>query len=124
MHEIISTTKPSHKPSEHIPPHKPGEHVPPQKPGEHVPPHKPEEPEKMITIFINGRPHNVKPGSTLSFSEIVKLAFGIYDNNDGIIYTVSYSGGKHSNEKGILTAGSSLKVKGGLIINVGKSTRS
>lgn len=100
------------------------------RPGHHGDPHKPNKPEPpsheehMAIVYINGRPYKFPAKTELSFAEIVKLAFSNYDSNDHIVYTVTYSGGHHSNTQGVLVAGQSLTVKGGLIINVGKSTRS
>lgn len=94
--------------------------------GNHYPdnPGKPNLGNHLVTIFINGRPHEIKEGTELSFADIVKLAFGAYENNSTILYTVSFSNGHHSNQQGVLVSGQSLKVKGGLIINVGRSSRS
>ena len=109
--------------------------LPPCKPGsENNHPHKPDKPghennkpgfpERMVTIYINGRPHEVKDGTELSFADIVVIAFGKYESNSTTLYTVSFSKGTHSNQQGVLVAGQVLKVKGGMIINVGRSSRS
>ena len=85
--------------------------------------HKHDE-KKTCNIIVNGVRHEVKD-KKLSFEEIVKLAFGQYDAADNVAYTVTYSYKKgHHNDKGILVAGDSVKVKEGMVLNVTKTTRS
>ena len=88
-------------------------------------PGHPQKPERMITIIINGVEKELpKETKELSYEEIVKLAFGEYDGNSSTIYTVVYSKGHPGNLKGTLVKGKSVKVKDGMVINVGKSTKS
>lgn len=85
--------------------------------------HKHEE-KKSCTIIVNGVRRETQE-KRLSFEDIVKLAFGQYDAADNVAYTVTYSYKKgHHNDKGIMVAGDSVKVKEGMVFNVTKTTRS
>lgn len=76
------------------------------------------------TIIVNGVRHETQE-KKLSFEELIQLAFGRYDAENNVAYTVTYSckNGNHSN-KGILVAGDSVNVKEGMVFNVTKTTRS
>jgi hypothetical protein len=77
---------------------------------------------KEITIIVNAREKRVV-GKGISFEEVVKFAFGSYDQNPDIVYSVSYSKGEEKKE-GTMTPGSSVKVKEGMNFNVTKTNRS
>lgn len=80
--------------------------------------------EKTTTIIVNGVKCETQE-KKLSFEEIIKLAFGQFDKDDTVAYTASYSYKKgHQNDKGILVAGDSVKVKEGMVFNATKTTRS
>lgn len=79
---------------------------------------------KRTFIIVNGIRHETIE-KRLSFEEVVKLAFGQYDISNNVAYTVTYSYKKgHHNDKGILVAGDSVKVREGMVFNVTKTTRS
>jgi hypothetical protein len=77
---------------------------------------------KEITIIVNAR-EKVVVGKEITFEEVVKLAFGSYEQNPDIVYSVSYSKGEDKKE-GTMTIGSSVKVKQDMNFNVTKTNRS
>lgn len=83
-----------------------------------------QEEKKKVTVIVNGIRHET-PEKRMSFDDIIKVAFGQYDNADNIAYTVTYSYKKgHQNDKGIMVSGDSVKVKEGMVFNATKTTRS
>jgi hypothetical protein len=77
---------------------------------------------KEVVIIVNAREKTVV-GKEISFEDVVKLAFGSYEQNPDIVYSVSYSKGEDKKE-GTMTPGSSVKVKEGMNFNVTKTNRS
>lgn len=77
---------------------------------------------KEFTIFVNGREKNFV-GKEISFRQVVELAFGAYEEDENIVYTVSFSKGEDKKE-GTMTKGTSVKVKSGMIFNVTKTNKS
>jgi len=63
-----------------------------------------------ITLIVNARP---KPWNkrTISFEEVVVLAFGNYDQNPNRIYTVTYSNGVPPKPEGTMVKGQVIHVK-------------
>jgi hypothetical protein len=63
-----------------------------------------------ITLIVNARP---KPWNkrTISFEEVVVLAFGSYDPNPNRVYTVTYSNGVPPKPEGIMVKGQVIHVK-------------
>ena len=61
---------------------------------------------------------------SLSFDEIVALAFPNPDKNPNIIYTVTYRKGEGKKPEGTLVEGESLKVKDGMIFDVTRTDKS
>lgn len=76
---------------------------------------------KTVTIIVNGRPHEVT-GKTVSYEEIVKLAFPDDPTNQDIDFTVAYAN-PHGKD-GELVAGQDVHVKEGMVFNVTKTNRS
>lgn len=70
-----------------------------------------------ITLIVNGRP---KPWTerTITFDQIVVLAFGGYDHNPNKVYTVTYDRGPHENPEGAMVKGDKVLVKDKMIFNV------
>ena len=110
---------PGDEPHRLIHPEKPN---PPVGPGHPEPPGKPDEP---ITIIVNGV-DKVLPAGTrqLSYDEVVKLAYPNYSDAPNIVYTVVFSNGPLENKKGTLVKGDIVRVRKGMIFNVGKSNKS
>jgi len=78
--------------------------------------------DKEFVIIVNGR-EKVFTEREITFKQVVELAFGTYDENPDIVYTVSYSKGEGKKE-GTMTVGTSVKVKDGMIFNVTRTNRS
>lgn len=88
-------------------------------------PEHPEKPEEPVVIIVNGV-DKVLPAGTkqLSYEDVVKLAYGNYDNSSSVIYSVAYSNGPVENKKGVLVKGDSVRIRKGMIFNVGCSNKS
>lgn len=82
----------------------------------------PVQPRKFI-IIVNGQKKTVTT-RTVTFDEIVKLAFPTPPPGANILYTVSYEDGPRVNPQGSLKEGQSVKVKNGMIFNVSATDRS
>lgn len=79
---------------------------------------------KTVTIIINGRAKTVTKNDTLTFEEVVSLAFENPQTGDGIQYTVQYSRGEGNKPSGSLVEGQSVKVKDGMEFDVTATNRS
>lgn len=80
-------------------------------------------PRKTYTIYVNGQKKTVDR-KTLTFAEVVALAYPSPPTGDNILYTVSYEDGPHSNPQGSLKEGESVKIKNGMIFNVSATDKS
>ena len=102
-------------------PDKPNPPVGPERPDHPEHPGKPEEP---ITIIVNGVDRVLPVGTKqLSYDEVVKLAYPNYSNAPNTVYTVVFSNGPIENKKGTLVKGDVVRVRKGMIFNVGKSNK-
>ena len=122
----VHPTHPEHPvhPEPPTPPTPPGPPTPPDPPTPPTPP-TPPEPDKPITIIVNAEDKLLPVGTkTITYKEVVELAYGTYDSSEQIIYTVVYSNGPVENPKGTLVLDQSVKVKEGMIFNVGRSDKS
>jgi len=74
-------------------------------------------------LIVNGRE---KPWRerTISFSQVVTLAFGAYDNNPNKVYTVTYDRGPAQNPEGTMVKGDIVIVKNKMIFNVTATDKS
>lgn len=72
---------------------------------------------QRIGIIVNGRP---KPWNekSISFEQVVILAFGVYDPDPNKVYTVTYDKGPHENPHGSMVKGDTVIVKNKMIFNV------
>jgi len=68
---------------------------------------------KTVTIIVNGRPREVT-GKSISYEEIVKLAFPDDPSNQDIDFTVAYAN-PHGKD-GELVAGQEVHVKEGMVV--------
>ena len=82
----------------------------------------PAQPRKF-TIIVNGQ-KKVVTTRTVTFDEIVKLAFPTPPAGANILYTVSYEDGPRVNPQGSLKEGQTVKVKNGMIFNVTATDKS
>ena len=80
-------------------------------------------PPKTYTIYVNGQ-KKVVTTKTLTFAEIVKLAYPTPPTGENILYTVSYEDGPPANPQGSLKEGGTVKVKNGMIFNVTATDKS
>lgn len=76
---------------------------------------------KTVTIIVNGRPREVT-GKSVSYEEVVKLAFPDDPSNQDSDFTVAYAN-PHGKD-GELVAGQEVHVKKGMVFNVTKTNRS
>lgn len=76
-----------------------------------------------VTIIVNGRP---KPWTekTITFEQVVVIAYGTYDSNPDKVYTVTYDNGPHENLEGSMVRGSKVYVKDKMIFNVTATDKS
>jgi Multiubiquitin len=82
----------------------------------------PAEPKKF-SIIINGQ-QKVVTTKTVTFAEIVKLAFPTPPVGNDILYTISYEDGPPANLQGSLLEGGTVKVKNWMIFNVTATDKS
>ncbi|MBS2013569.1 MAG: multiubiquitin domain-containing protein [Deltaproteobacteria bacterium] len=71
-------------------------------------------------IVVNGRPKKWA-GETITFEQVVNLAFPHAPPNPNTVYTVTY---KKGGDQGSLVAGGSIAVKPGTIFNVTATDKS
>lgn len=76
-----------------------------------------------IIIFVNGKEKIVKKDK-ISYEEVIELAFGHYEDNDFINYTVIYFKGNNEKPNGFLLKGQVVMVKKGMRINVTRTNKS
>lgn len=72
---------------------------------------------KPFTIYVNGEQKEVS-AKTLTFEDLVKVAFPVPPTGTNILFTISYESGPSDNHEGSLTVGGSIKVKKGMVFNV------
>jgi hypothetical protein len=72
------------------------------------------------TIIVNGRPKKWA-AETITFEQVVSLAFPEASPNPNTVYTVTY---KKGGDQGSLVAGGSIAVKPGTIFNVTATDKS
>ncbi|MEI6265823.1 MAG: multiubiquitin domain-containing protein [Sphingobacteriia bacterium] len=79
--------------------------------------------QHSIVLVVNARP---KPWvkRTISFEELVILAFGAYDPNPNKIYTVTYSGGLPPKPEGSMIKGQTIQVKNKMNFDVSATDKS
>jgi len=74
-------------------------------------------------LIVNGRE---KPWEkrNISFVEVVVLAFGHFNENPNIVYTVTYDRGPHQNPEGSMVKGDLVFVKNKMIFNATETDKS
>ena len=70
---------------------------------------------KTYTIYVNGQPKTLTT-KTVTFEEIVGLAFPNSPVGQNMLYTVGYEDGPHHNPSGTLTPGQTVRIKDGMIL--------
>lgn len=76
-----------------------------------------------ITLIVNGRP-KLWIEKTITFEQVVVLAFGNFDPNPAKIYTVTYDKGPHENSEGTMVKGGKVYVKDKMIFNATATDKS
>ena len=79
--------------------------------------------KKEITVIINGTPETVTE-KELTFAEIVELAYGHPPEGGFIVYSITYERGDGNKPEGSIVEGDTLKLKGGMLINVTRTDKS
>ncbi len=80
-------------------------------------------PPKEFTIIVNGRKKQVST-KTLSFDQIVALAFSPVPVGPNVMFTITYRKGPHENPEGTLPEGATIKIKDGMIFDVTETNKS
>lgn len=78
--------------------------------------------DHVFTITVNGRQKTVTT-NTLTFDDVVDLAFPGGPRGDNWVYTVGYRRAE-GNKSGSLSAGDSVKVKDGMVFDVTQTDKS
>lgn len=76
-----------------------------------------------VTIVVDGSPHEVNKG-TVTYAEVVTLAYADYPQHPEITYSVTYKKGPSPNPEGILSSGGHVVVKDGMVFNVSRTGQS
>ena len=79
--------------------------------------------QKQINIFVNGRKKEVTTNS-LSFDQVVALAFSPVPTGPNVMFTITYRHGPHDNPEGNLLEGQTVQIKDGMIFNVTQTDKS
>ena len=78
---------------------------------------------KSFTIIVNGRKKEWGE-KKISFTQVVVLAFGTYEENDQIVYTVTYKANDKSKHGGTMVKGDEVNVHPGMVFNVSRTDKS
>lgn len=76
-----------------------------------------------VIIIVNGEPKKWDK-KKISFKEVIILAFGSYDENPNIVYTVAYEDGPKENPEGSMTKGTEVCVKNKMIFHATATDKS
>lgn len=78
---------------------------------------------RMVTIRVNSRKREVEPG-TISFEDLIKLAFETPPTGPNVSFTVSYRKGSPPQPEGSLLPGQSVHVIEGMVFHVTATDKS
>ena len=81
-------------------------------------------PEQMVTIVVDGTPHQVPKKESVTYQEVVALAYPDYTQHPEITYSITYERGHGEKAEGILNPGGSVKVKEGMSFRVNRTGQS
>lgn len=76
-----------------------------------------------VEIIVNGRKKEWDK-NTISFWQVIKLAFHEAVENDRTVYTVTYDKGPKENPKGTMSKGDNVYVKNDMVFNVTPTDKS
>jgi len=83
-----------------------------------------DKPDKQITVIVNGTEHAV-PDETVTFEEVVEIAFPGHPNNPDIVFSVTFEKADSKPHQGTLAAGGKVTVKKhGTVFDVTQTNRS
>lgn len=78
---------------------------------------------KVYKIIVNGRQKEVST-KTLTFNQVVALAFNPVPSGPNVQFTVTYRKGPRKNREGSMTEGEIVRIKDGMIFDVTETNRS
>lgn len=87
-------------------------------------PRKSPDVHKEVTIIVNGRQRRYDLRTTLSFSELVLIAFPNTPAGTNIYYTVNYRHGPSEKPQASLIDGDTIRLSDGMIFNVTATDKS
>ena len=79
---------------------------------------------RLVTIIVDGTPHELPKKDRVSYAEVVTLAYPDYPQHQEITYSVTYSKGPRENPEGILSRDGSVKIKEGMAFSVNRTGQS
>ena len=80
--------------------------------------------DKTVTIVVDGTPHKVPKNETITYAEVVTLAYPDYPQHPEITYSVTFTRGHGDRPEGVLSPGGSVKVKEGMSFSVNRTGQS
>jgi hypothetical protein len=80
-------------------------------------------PPKVYQIIVNGRKKEVST-KTLTFSQVVALAFNPVPSGPNVQFSVTYRKGPKQNHEGTMTEGETVRIKDGMIFDVTETNKS
>ena len=79
---------------------------------------------RLVTIIVDGTPHELPKKERVTYAEVVTLAYPDYPQHPETTYSVTYSKGPRENPEGILSPGGSVKIKEGMAFRVNRTGQS
>ncbi len=79
--------------------------------------------QDQVTIIVNTR-RKVVAANSISYSDVVRLAFDNPVFGPDIIYTITYRGGGGHPSRGQLAEGQSVPIQNGMVFNVVQTNKS
>jgi hypothetical protein len=77
----------------------------------------------MVTLIVNGEEKGWNE-KEISFKQVIILAFGTYNEDPRICYTVNYSRGPGQNKEGSMVKGDVVRVKNKMVFNATSTDKS
>lgn len=78
---------------------------------------------KEFKIIVNGR-EKIWGEPTITFEQLMKLAFGAYEDKPHIAYTSTYDKGPKENRNGVFVKGQSVFVTNNMVFNATRTDKS
>jgi hypothetical protein len=82
------------------------------------------EEKKLVTIIVEGTPHEWPKDEKLCFDQVVIWVYPDYSPSDGRTYTVTFEKGHDDKREGQLVKGGCVRVKDGMTFNVSRTGES